>query len=229
MLGTFRTVLLSTLAAVLVLTAQQPVACPVGAACPVCDPPRPMDPLAALIAGNSRFTTADPKHLHQSIECARRLQCCQSPFAVIVTCSDSRVPPDVLFDQGIGDLFVVRVAGNVATADVLGSIEYAVDHLGSKLVVVMGHRRCGAVQAAFCPRPGPHLDTLWDLIRPAVAHPFPTCDHHESPTPADWDTAVRKNIANMTAIVAKDLRSRAGVSVAKAYYDLDDGKVDFSK
>jgi carbonic anhydrase len=73
------------------------------------------------------------------------------PFAVILGCSDSGVPPDVLFDQGIGDLFVIHVAGNVATADALGSIEYAVDHLDAKLIVVTGHRRCGAVRAVFCP------------------------------------------------------------------------------
>ena len=93
----------------------------------------------------------------------------------------------------------------------------------------MGHRRCGAVQAAFCPRPGPHLDALWDLIRPAVAHPLPACDHHEAPSPAEWDLAVRKNAANMAATVAKDLQGRAGVSVVVGYYNLDDGKVEFSK
>jgi hypothetical protein len=73
------------------------------------------------------------------------------PFAVILSCSYSRVPPDVLFDQGIGDLFVIRVAGNVATADALGSIEYAVDHLDAKLIVVTCHRLCGAVQAVSAP------------------------------------------------------------------------------
>jgi carbonic anhydrase len=229
MLRTFVAVLLFSLAVAVLLTAQPPAACPVGVTCPVCDPPRIADPLTALREGNSRFVKSDPKHLHQSAECAKRLSCCQKPFAVILSCSDSRVPPDVLFDQGIGDLFVVRVAGNVATPDVLGSIEYAVDHLDAKLVVVMGHRRCGAVQAAFCPRPGPHVDALWDLIRPAVAHPLHSCEHHETVDPAEWDLAVKKNISNMAAMVIKDLHGRTGVSVAAAYYNLDDGKVDFPK
>jgi carbonic anhydrase len=209
--------------------AQQPASCPVGVTCPVCGPARVADPLTALREGNGRFVKADPRHLHQTLECAKQLSCCQKPFAVVLGCSDSRVPPDVLFDQGIGDLFVIRVAGNVATPDALASAEYAVDHLDAKLVVVMGHQRCGAVQAAFCPRPDPHLDVLWDLIRPSVAHPLPSCDHHEQVDPAQWDQSVKKNITNMAAIVAKDLRGRASVSVVTAYYNLDDGRVEFSK
>jgi carbonic anhydrase len=228
MLGTCRSVLFLALAVALLITAQ-PVSCPTGEPCPVCAPPRTLDPLADLAAGNLRFTTSDPKHIHQSVECAKRLKCCQQPFAVIVTCSDSRVPPDVLFDQGIGDLFVVRVAGNVATHDALGSIEYAVDHLGSKLVVLMGHTRCGAVAAAFCPRPGPHLDGIWRLIRPAVAHPFPSCNNHEEPTPEAWDAAVHQNIINMAGIVTHDPKLKPGTTVVQAYYNLDDGKVQFSK
>jgi len=229
MLRTSAVVLLCSLAVALPVAAQQPMACPPDVPCPVCSPPRAADPLTALRDGNIRFVKPDPKHFHQSVECGKRLSCCQKPFAVILSCSDSRVPPEVLFDQGIGDLFVVRIAGNVATPDALGSIEYAVDHLDAKLVVVMGHRRCGAVQAAFCPRPGPHLDVLWDLIRPSVAHPLPSCEHDEQVDPAQLDLAVRKNISNMAAKVDKDLRGRPGVSVAAAYYNLDDGKVDFSK
>ncbi len=229
MLRTSVAVLLSSLGVAPLLKPQQPTACPVDVSCPACDPPRIADPVTALREGNSRFVKRDPKHVHQSVECGKRLSCCQKPFAVILSCSDSRVPPDVIFDQGIGDLFVVRVAGNVATPDALGSIEYAVDHLDAKLVVVMGHQRCGAVQAAFCPRPGPHLDVLWDLIRPSVAHPLASCDHHEQVDAAQWDLAVKKNISTMAAMVVKDLRSRAGVSVVTAYYDLDDGKVDFPK
>lgn len=228
MFRTLVTVLLGLLA-VAPLMAQRPRACATDAACPVCDPPRSADLLSALRDGNKRFVKANQKHLHQSIECGKRLSCCQQPFAVVLSCADSRVPPDVLFDQGIGDLFVVRVAGNVATPDALGSIEYAVDHLGAKLVVVMGHQRCGAVQAAFCPRPGPHLDVIWDLIRPAVTHPLPSCEHHEPVDPGQWDLAVRRNVSNMATVVARDLHGRAGVSVAAAYYSLDDGTVDFPK
>src|SRR6266849_6568140 len=91
-------VLLCSLAVALVLAAQQPLACPIGVACPACGPPRTADPLTALREGNSRFVKSGPKHLHQSIECGKELSCCQKPFAVVLSCSDSRLPPDVVFD-----------------------------------------------------------------------------------------------------------------------------------
>lgn len=206
-------------------------ACHANGPCPACDPPRSGTELAALREGNARFR-ADPKHVHQSVECGSKLACCQKPFAVIVSCSDSRVPPEVVFDQGIGDLFSVRLAGNVATPAALGSIEYAVDHLGAKLVVVMGHQRCGAVQAAFCPRPGPHIDGIWDLIRPAVASPLPSCEHHVDVDDKQWDRAVRENVANMVKLVSQDLHGNAGrsdVKIVGAYYKLDDGTVELPK
>jgi len=165
--------------------------------------------------------------MHQSVSCGVKLACCQQPFAVILSCSDSRVPPEVVFDRGMGDLFVVREAGNVATTGVLGSIEYAVDHLKAKLVVVMGHRRCGAVEAAFCPEPKPNLDIIWKLIRPAVPLDYhPKCEPHPEIDPLRWDQAVRKNVVNMVEIVEKDLGGRAGVRVVPAYYNLDTGAVE---
>lgn len=206
-------------------------ACQPNVPCPVCDPPRTGTELETLRQGNARFR-ADPKHSHQSVECANKLACCQKPFAIILSCSDSRVPPEVVFDQGIGDIFSVRVAGNVATPAALGSIEYAVDHLGAKLVVVMGHQRCGAVQAAFCPRPGPHLDGIWDLIRPAVASPLPSCEHHVEVDDKQWDHAVRENVANMVKVITQDLRgkpSRSEVKIVGAYYKLEDGSVELPK
>ena len=208
--------------------AEEHGACPSNQPCPVCDPPRVGTELDALRQGNARFK-ADPKHLHQSAGCSSKLLCCQKPFAVIVSCSDSRVPPDVVFDQGFGDLFSIRLAGNVATPAALGSIEYAVDHLGAKLVVVMGHQRCGAVQAAFCPRPGPHLDGIWDLIRPAVASPLPSCEHHVDVDDKQWDRAIRENVTNMVKLVTQDLRSepsRSDVKIVGAYYKIEDGSVE---
>jgi len=99
--------------------------------------------------------------------------------------------------------------------------------LKTKLVVVMGHQRCGAVAAAFCPKPGTNLDGIWTLIRPAVARPIEKCDRHPVIPAADWDRAVRKNVDNMKQIVANDLRSRAGVEIVGAYYSLDNGTVSF--
>ncbi|MGI9070956.1 MAG: carbonic anhydrase [Bryobacteraceae bacterium] len=211
--------------------AEEHGACQPNGPCPVCDPPRTGTELDALREGNARFR-ADPKHLHQSADCSGKLLCCQKPFAVILSCSDSRVPAEVVFDQGFGDLFSVRLAGNVATPAALGSIEYAVDHLGAKLVVVMGHQRCGAVQAAFCPRPGPHIDGIWDLIRPAVASPLPTCEHHVDVDDKQWDHAIRENVTNMVKLVTRDLRSepsRSEVKIVGAYYKMDDGAVELPK
>ena len=105
--------------------------------------------LARLKSGNERFVDGELRHPHLGKDWRKRLAGGQKPFATILGCSDSRVPPELLFDQGFGDLFVIRVAGNVIDTDVVGSVEYGVDHLKTKLVVVMGHEGCGAVTAAL--------------------------------------------------------------------------------
>lgn len=105
-----------------------------------------------LMQGNARFVSGKLRHPHLGNDWRKRLEQKQKPFVTILGCSDSRVPPELLFDQGFGDLFVIRVAGNVVDTDVAGSIEYGVDHLATKLVVVMGHEGCGAVTAALQPR-----------------------------------------------------------------------------
>jgi carbonic anhydrase len=108
----------------------------------------PDDARTQLMQGNARYVAAKMKHPTQSAE--RRIEVAkgQHPVAVVLGCADSRVPPELLFDQGLGDLFTVRVAGNIADDAVIGSIEYALEHLGATLVMVLGHERCGAVQAA---------------------------------------------------------------------------------
>src|SRR5262245_40561826 len=104
--------------------------------------------LARLLAGNARFVAHRERHPDITVRRRRALVSSQHPFAVILGCADSRVSPELLFDEGLGDLFVIRVAGNVVDDVVLGSIEYAVEHLGTKLIVVLGHEKCGAVSAA---------------------------------------------------------------------------------
>src|SRR6266576_3479183 len=152
----------------------------------------------------------------------------QHPFAVILSCSDSRVPPEIVFDQGLGDLFVVRVAGNVIDDHGLGSIEYAVDHLGARLIVVLGHQSCGAVKAAKetiaakSKAPG-HIQSLVTAIRPAV----------EATAKDDLDTTIKANVKN----VVQALRSSTPILKAKVdsgdirviggYYSLDTGAVTF--
>jgi len=103
--------------------------------------------LQQLLEGNRRFSSLSPVHPHVTIEQIQNAAKDQHPFAVIVACSDSRVSPELIFDEGIGDLFVIRTAGNIISGLEIGSVEYAVEHLGVKLVVVIGHENCGAVKA----------------------------------------------------------------------------------
>lgn len=132
--------------------------------------------LQRLLEGNKRFVRDESKHPHESSDYRASLANAQHPFATILACSDSRVTPVLIFDQGVGDLFVIRVAGNVVDTDVTGSIEYAVDHLNTQLVVVMGHKNCGAVTAAYHAFAAHDLDgvepdeinSLLQRIEPAV-------------------------------------------------------------
>src|SRR5437660_252999 len=104
----------------------------------------PAEAISKLKEGNGRYTNGNLQHPGQTAERRTELAKTQHPFAAIVSCSDSRVPPEIVFDQGLGDLFVVRVAGNVINDEGLGSVEYSVDHLGSRLILVLGHQSCGA-------------------------------------------------------------------------------------
>lgn len=104
-------------------------------------------PIEKLISGNKRFIEEKTIHPHQNKKTVLANQNAQHPFAVVLTCSDSRVSPEILFDQGIGDIFVIRNAGNLISDIDMGSIEYAVEHLDAKLIVVLGHTECGAIKA----------------------------------------------------------------------------------
>lgn len=110
-------------------------------------PATPEESLKTLVEGNRRFVNNQPLHPHQSHQRISETENGQRPFAVVVTCSDSRVSPEIIFDEGIGDLFVIRTAGNLLSDLELGSIEYAVEHLHTNLAVVLGHTECGAVKA----------------------------------------------------------------------------------
>lgn len=105
--------------------------------------------LARLKSGNARFVEGRTRHAHEGADWRKQLVADQKPFATILGCSDSRVPPELVFDQGFGELFVIRVAGNVIDTDVAGSIQYASRHLKTQLLVVMGHEGCGAVTATL--------------------------------------------------------------------------------
>ena len=152
----------------------------------------------------------------------------QHPFAIIVSCSDSRVPPEIVFDQGLGDLFVLRVAGNVIDDHSLGSIEYAVDHLAVRLIVVLGHQRCGAVKAAkdtiaAKTKAPAHIQSLVTAIRPAV----------EATVHDDLETTVKANVKDVgqalrsSTPILKPKVDSGDLRVVDAYYSLDTGSVTF--
>ncbi len=161
----------------------------------------------------------------------------QKPFAIILGCADSRVPPELVFDQGLGELFVVRVAGNVATPTQVGSIEFAAEQFGARLVVVLGHSMCGAVAATLGqiehPAEGgsPHVASIVDQIRPAVAPLL------EAGGTDDRDAlvceAVRANVrASVDALrggseVLRGLAADDGLVVVGAEYSLQSGEVEF--
>ena len=215
----------------------------------------PAEALSKLKEGNARYTSGNMQHPHESkderaymaknsyenageislgmtaeqaVKRRAELAKSQHPFAIILSCSDSRVPPEIVFDQGLGDLFIVRVAGNVLNDEGLGSIEYGVDILGARLIVVVGHQRCGAVDAAMKTisakgkAPG-HIQSLVSAIKPVV----------DSTPKGDLDTMIKANVKH----VVDALRSSTPILKAKVYsgevqviggyYTLDTGAVTF--
>ena len=182
--------------------------------------------LQTLIEGNKRFAAMKATHPNQGKERRDEVKGGQKPFAVIVGCSDSRIPPEILFDQGIGDLFVVRLAGNVVHDTALGSVEYAVDHLGVRLVVVLGHSKCGAVTAAA--KGGEahaHIGSITDMIQPAIAHA-------KGKSGDLIDNAIRENARLAAGIIASSgpmlgkMVHEGKIAVVPAYYDIDTGMVE---
>ena len=185
--------------------------------------------LAELLDGNHRFVTAKRVYPDQSIRIRSALSASQEPFAVILTCSDSRVPPEELFDQGLGDLFVVRLAGNIVDQAVRGTIEYAVGEFGTPLIMVLGHQNCGAVGATVkalqlpFTKPAGEVSTLVAAIAPAV--------ESVRGRPGDLlDNAVRANATQSadqirtTAELTTSFDSGA-VKLVVGYYSLQDGTV----
>jgi carbonic anhydrase len=188
----------------------------------------PAEAISKLKEGNGRYTSGNLQHPGQTAERRTELAKTQHPFAAIVSCSDSRVPPEIVFDQGLGDLFVVRVAGNVINDEGMGSIEYTVDHLGTRLILVLGHQSCGAVKAARetiaakGKAPG-HIESLVTAIKPAV----------EATAKDDLETTVKANVKNVvralrssTPILKAEVDS-GKIQVVGGYYSLDTGAVTF--
>ncbi len=192
----------------------------------------PQDALRTLREGNARFVTQRPLHPNAGAGRLTETAKGQHPFAAIVSCADSRVPAELVFDRGIGDLFVVRVAGNVCGATEIGSVEYAVKHLGAPLVVVMGHTQCGAVAAAAEGGAAPgSLPAIVDLIRPAVARA--RSDHPDLKQEALLASAIRENVwQGVTDLLTKSPILREAVASGKvqvvgALYSIESGRVEW--
>ena len=189
----------------------------------------PQDAHRILVEGNARFV--------QDIKANRSLQSQvietssgQYPFAIILSCIDSRVPVELVFDQGIGDLFSVRVAGNVINEDVLGSMEYACKVAGSKIVVVMGHTKCGAVTSACNHVELGNITALLSKIQPAVNSIKPV---GSSMTADEIETVGVNNVVHLIeriraeSPILKELEANGEIEIVGAVYSVEDGKVTF--
>lgn len=177
-----------------------------------------------LERGNRRYVSGKA-HAHNFVERRQELVKGQQPEVAVLTCSDSRVPPEILFDQGLGDLFVVRTAGNSADAMGLGSLEYAVEHLGSTVIVVVGHQSCGAVKAACSGEqmPSRNLDAV---VQPVLQSCTATGKEGDA-----LDAAIRDHV-HRTAMslladsaILKHAADEGKLNIIEAYYELGTGRV----
>jgi carbonic anhydrase len=197
-----------------------------------------LEALERLREGNRRFVSGVPNHGTLTAETRRSdLTAGQEPFAIILGCSDSRVPAEIVFDQGLGDLFVIRVAGNIVASSQVGSVEFAAARFGTRLVVVLGHSQCGAILATLeeLQQPTEHqsrnLRSIVDRVRPAVDAVLAT------KLPQDRDALVRQAVRVNIRMSANHLRYGSkileelvetnGLLVVGAEYSLETGSVDF--
>lgn len=193
----------------------------------------PADAIARLKSGNATFVGSPESPLPITVARRTALAQGQSPFATVLSCADSRVPPEVIFHVGLGDLFVVRSAGHVADRAVLASLEYSADHLHVPLLVVMGHESCGAVKAAAetpaTQSMGPNLDYLLKAIRPAVGTAGAIADA------AGLRAAILKNVEDTVndlmdgSTMLRHLADSGKLGLVGAYYELSSGRVYFSE
>ena len=198
----------------------------------------PLEALERLQVGNRRFI--EGRQSHREITLADQLEALareQRPFAIIIGCSDSRVPAEIVFDQGIGDLFVIRVAGNIVAPSQIGSVEFAAEQFDTRLVVVLGHSNCGAVTATLeelqrpSERRSPNLHAIVDRIRPSVQDLLGT-ELDEDPE-ALLRAGVRANVRSSVAelrhgsTILEDLIREDRLMVVGAEYSLTTGLVEF--
>jgi carbonic anhydrase len=208
------------------------------------------DALERLKEGNKRFYTNQMSHQRQDSFAVEALKESQHPFAVVISCSDSRVTPEIVFDQGLGDIFCIRTAGNVMSDYEEGSVEYAVEHLGTELVVVLGHKKCGAVKAFLDfvqgkenhrnhndenhiikerPEAASHIKSILEKMESEEEQQElikSKCDNH-------YERAVEANVINgvkqlrKSDPILKEIYQNGKVKIVGAIYDIDNGHVTF--
>ena len=197
-----------------------------------------IEALQRLREGNQRFVSETRNGGERASE-TRRLELAtrQDPFAIVLGCSDSRVPAEIIFDQGLGDLFVIRVAGNIVAPSQVGSVEFAADRFGTRLVVVLGHSQCGAINATLedlldpASTPSNNLKSIVDRVRPSVETLLETDLRHDPE--ALKKLAVRMNIRTSSnhlrhgSQVLEHLSQNDGLLVVGAEYSIETGVVDF--
>jgi len=184
----------------------------------------PDQALQRLMEGNQRFVSGKIKSPHRDRSRLAEVAKTQKPFAAILSCADSRVPSEIIFDQGFGDLFICRVAGNIATPEEIGSLEFGTLVLGSKLIMVIGHERCGAVDATIkgAQVPG-RIATLIDAIKPSIRN-------LDSQTGDQLEKAIKANVLYQietlkSSPVISQLIEEGKLKIVGGYYDLDTGSV----
>ena len=187
-----------------------------------------------LKAGNDRYVAGESIHPDQSTDRRTAVAETQTPFAAILSCADSRVPPEVVFDQGLGDLFVVRSAGQVLDHAVLGSLQYGVEHLKTPLLIVLGHSGCGAVKATVeamekkSKPSGTDIDALVTAIRPAVVEAEETGADETNLVSVSIDINVERVVERLkTVAVLREASRLRKVKIIGAVYSLDTGQVNW--
>ncbi|MGZ8257468.1 MAG: carbonic anhydrase [Gallionella sp.] len=195
-------------------------------------PRNAIEALARLKRGNQRFIDDKPLHAHEKSSWRSLLVETQKPFATVVGCSDSRVPPELIFDVGFGDLFTIRLAGNIIAEDVIGSLQYAAAHLHTKLVLIMGHEGCGAVGATVeemlsKPKEPGHIESLIQSIKPGLRK-LDLQQDRDTLMRAAVEANVRWSMQQLFALPeAKRALQEKAVTLVGAVYELNTGKVRF--
>lgn len=190
----------------------------------------PYDGYEILVEGNKRFVN-NLKTDHDHLEMINETREGQYPFAVILSCMDSRTSTELIFDQGLGDLFSIRVAGNIVNNDILASIEYAVKYVGSKVLMVLGHTECGAINSAKADVKDGHITALLDRIRPSIAKAM----LKDEDIHLFNDNAAYANVENSLeeiltrSEIVKELFKNGEIGIIGGVYNIETGQVDFFK